>query len=416
MNNNNNACKCDVAIIGAGPSGAIAASILVQYGWNVVVVEREQFPRFSIGESLLPHAMEFIEQAGLLDAVHQHADELGFQFKNGAAFFRSGEHCDFDFEDKFSPGPGTTYQVKRAKFDQLLADESAKKGVDIRYQHTVKDVKISQDGVKVDVTHAQGDYQLEADFILDASGFGRVLPKLLDLEMPSSLFPRQAIFSHVKDNISDPNFDRNKILITVHPEIEDLWYWLIPFSDGTASLGVVARPECFNELPLEQQLMDFAFQDTNLSKLLANATVIQPARKIGGYSADVKSLYGERFALLGNAGEFLDPVFSSGVTIAMRSAATAAELVNKQLRGSDVDWENEYATEMKRGIEVFKHFVMSWYDTSLQNVIFFQGDGSEVKPMISSILAGYAWDIDNPFVKNTKRGIRLIAKLCTEDE
>ena len=408
---------CDVVIIGAGPAGAIAASMLVQDGWNTVVVERESFPRFSIGESLLPHCMEFIKQAGMLDALNANAEKLDFQFKNGAAFYRKGERSEFNFEDKFSAGPGTTFQVKRAAFDKLLADEASRIGADIRYQHSVEEVITHDEGATLKITTAEESYHLKARFVLDASGFGRVLPRLLDLHVPSDLPPRNAVFTHFKDNIkADANFDRNKILITVHPEIEDLWYWLIPFSDGTSSLGVVARPELFNdEHTLEEQLWDFIGQDDNLAELFKNAEILQPAKMIGGYAANVKSLYGPGFALLGNAGEFLDPVFSSGVTIAMRSAVTAAQLVTRELKGEQVDWQIEYADNLKKGIDVFKTFVTSWYDTSFQNVVFFQSEDTEIKPMITSILAGYAWDDSNPFVKSSRRGMRMLSKLCEAD-
>lgn len=408
---------CDVVIIGAGPSGAIAASMLVQDGWNTVVVERETFPRFSIGESLLPHCMEFIKQAGMLEALNANAEDLDFQFKNGAAFYRKGERSEFDFENKFSEGPGTTFQVKRAAFDKLLADEASKIGADIRYQHSVEEVLTHDKGATLKIATKDDSYQINARFVLDASGFGRVLPRLLDLNEPSDLPPRKAVFTHFKDNIkADANFDRNKILITVHPEIEDVWYWLIPFSDGTSSLGVVARPELFNdEESLETQLWAFIHQDDNLTELFKQAEITQPARMIGGYAANVKSLYGPGFALLGNAGEFLDPVFSSGVTIAMRSAVSAAQLVTRELKGEQVDWQVEYADSLKKGIDVFKTFVTSWYDTSFQNVVFFQSEDTEIKPMITSILAGYAWDDMNPFVKSSRRGMRMLTKLCEAD-
>ncbi|WP_339724029.1 NAD(P)/FAD-dependent oxidoreductase [uncultured Paraglaciecola sp.] len=408
---------CDVVIIGAGPAGAIAASMLVQDGWNTVVVERESFPRFSIGESLLPHCMEFVKQAGMLDALNANADKLEFQFKNGAAFYRKGERSEFDFENKFSDGPGTTFQVKRAAFDKLLADEASKFGADIRYQQSVEEVITHEGGATLKISAAGDSYHLKTRFVLDASGFGRVLPRLLDLNEPSDLPPRKAVFTHFKDNIkADANFDRNKILITVHPEIEDVWYWLIPFSDGTSSLGVVARPELFNdEETLEKQLWAFIHQDDNLTELFEHAEITQPARMIGGYSSNVKSLYGPNFALLGNAGEFLDPVFSSGVTIAMRSAVSAAQLVSRELNGEQVDWQSEYADSLKKGIDVFKTFVTSWYDTSFQNVVFFQSQDTEIKPMITSILAGYAWDESNPFVKSSRRGMRMLSKLCEAD-
>lgn len=408
---------CDVAIIGAGPAGAIASSILAQNNLKTVVIERETFPRFSIGESLLPQTMEFIEQAGMLEALINNAEELGFQYKDGAAFYRKGERSEFNFEQKFSPGPATTFQVKRAAFDKLLADEASKQGVDIRYQQSVCNIETDENGAKLEIESSDGKYQLQAKFVLDASGFGRVLSRLLDLETPSELGPRKAVFTHFKDNIPDSaNFDRNKILITVHPEIDDLWYWLIPFSDGTSSIGVVARPECFDEsISLESQLQKYINDDENLTELLVDAEILLPARIIGGYSSNVKSLHGPSYVLLGNAGEFLDPVFSSGVTIAMKSAVTAANLVVRQLNGQNVDWQTEFEDSMRKGIEVFKTFVTSWYNTSFQDVIFFQAKDSEIKPMITSILAGYAWDESNPFVKNSTRGVRMLTKLCAAD-
>lgn len=416
----------DVSIIGAGPSGAIAASLLMQKGWSVCLIEREHFPRFSIGESLLPHCMEIIEQANMLDALLANADKLGFQYKNGAAFHRAGNDCQFDFIKKFTDGPGTTFQVKRAGFDKLLADEAEKQGAEIRYGHSVTGFSSDDLGTALSVDGPEGSYQLKAKFTLDASGFGRVLPRLLNLEKDSVLTHRKAVFTHFKDNIGETpegdNFDRNKILITVHPTKADVWYWLIPFSDGTASIGMVGEDHYFldeqgADLPLDELLKKYLHEDANLSRLLAKAEIIAPVRTIGGYSADVTSLHGQNFALLGNAGEFLDPVFSSGVTIAMHSAMLAASVVDKQLSGQAVDWQDDFTVPLSKGIETFKHFVMAWYETSLQEVIFFSDEDTQVKPMICSILAGYAWDEKNPYVKNTKRRLSVLADICqTENE
>jgi len=415
----------DVSIIGAGPSGAIAASLLMQKGWSVCLIEREHFPRFSIGESLLPHCMEMLEQANMLEALLSNAEKLGFQYKNGAAFHRAGKDCHFDFVKKFTEGPGTTYQVKRAEFDKLLADEAQKQGAEIRYGHTVTDFSSDESGTLLSVDGPQGNYQVKAKFTLDASGFGRVLPRLLNLEKDSVLTNRKAVFTHFKDNMSETSagkdFDRNKILITVHPTKADVWYWLIPFSDGTASIGVVGEQHYFcnedgSELALEDVLNKYIHEDANLSTLLAKAEMIAPVRTIGGYSADVTSLHGQNFALLGNAGEFLDPVFSSGVTIAMHSAMLAADVVDKQLAGQAVDWQENFTVPLTKGIETFKHFVMAWYETSLQEVIFFSDEDTQVKPMICSILAGYAWDENNPYVKNTKRRLNVLADICQAEK
>ncbi|MDE3271998.1 NAD(P)/FAD-dependent oxidoreductase [Pseudoalteromonas sp. G4] len=409
--------KVDVVVIGAGPSGAVASSLLNKQGKQVIVLERETFPRFSIGESLLPQCMTYLAEAGLVDNLHEKADALGFQFKNGAAFEKSGEHTFFDFTDKFTEGPGTTYQVKRADFDKLLADGAAKQGVIIRYQHTVLEVTEHAEFMRLMVIDDSGEtYTIEAKFVLDASGFGRVLPRLLDLEKPSKFPVRSSYFTHVEDNIDDANFDRNKILITVHPKHPDVWYWLIPFSDGTASVGVVIEPSKVISPEREHDaiLFDYINQVPNLSRLLKNAKAIAPARQIKGYSADVTRLHGERFALLGNAGEFLDPVFSSGVTIALRSACLIAPVVNDLLEGKEVDLENDYAKPLKQGVDCFKTFVTAWYDGRFQDVIFHKEQDPQIRQMVCSILAGYAWDTSNPYVAQSERRLDVLAKLCKE--
>lgn len=405
----------DVIIIGAGPAGACAGSLLARAGKNVLCVERGHFPRFSIGESLLPHCMEFLAEAGLLDTLEQHAAELGFQFKNGAAFLKNGMRTEFDFTRKTSVGPGTTFQVKRAPFDQLLANAAAVQGVDIRYGLEVIDFSYPDDErVTLSVRNEQGEVsELTSRFVLDGSGFGRVLPKLLKLETPSGFPVRQACFCHIRDGIVDPSFDRNKILITVHPTQHDVWYWLIPFSDGTASLGVVGATSRFTEFEssaaaLWQKVTD----ETDLAALLANAEAINEVRSLTGYSANVGALAGDRYALLGNAGEFLDPVFSSGVTIALRSASTAVPLVLQQLAGEAVDWNSQYSIPLRKGINTFRQFVEAWYDGRFQDIIFSEQRQEQISQMISSILAGYAWDEKNPFVADTPRRLKTLSEIC----
>lgn len=401
----------DVLIIGAGPSGAVAAGLLRKKGWDVLVLEKQHFPRFSIGESLLPQCMEFVAEAGMTEAV----EAGGFQYKNGAAFHHAGCDTAFDFREKFSPGPGTTFQVERARFDQILAGEAEKAGADVRFGHEIVAVDFEGDMPRVDVQTDEGRaFQVSARFVLDASGFGRVLPRLLDLETPSSFPVRMSLFTHVEDRIDAVDHDRDKILITVHPEHHDVWYWLIPFGNGRSSLGVVARPEFVERYQGDagQRLQQIVHEDPNLARLLANAHWDTPAREIRGYSANVKQLWGRHFALLGNAAEFLDPVFSSGVTIAMKSASLAANVLNRQLRGEIVDWEAEFARPLKKGVDTFRTYVDGWYDGSFQDVIFAENPSVPVREMISSILAGYAWDTDNPYVSESRRRLRVLAELC----
>ncbi|MFJ3045516.1 NAD(P)/FAD-dependent oxidoreductase [Herbaspirillum chlorophenolicum] len=404
----------DILIIGAGPAGSVAAGLLRQLGHKVLIVERETFPRFSIGESLLPQSMEFIEQAGMLQAVVEH----GFQFKNGASFVRGEYHTDFDFRDKHSSGWGTTYQVPRADFDHILACEAQRQGTEIRYRHRVLEADFSgtQPVVRIaDESEPQPrPYVVHARFVLDASGFGRVLPRLLNLERPSGFPLRTAHFTHIQDGIAAGSFDRNKIRITVHPKHHDVWYWLIPFSNGRSSVGVVAEDTFIQHLDGDetQKLQALVHDDPSLHALLGQAVWDTPARKLTGYAANVVSLYGPGYALLGNAGEFLDPIFSSGVTIAMKSASLACDAVHRTLQGEVVDWEATYARPLKRGVDTFRTFVESWYAGGFQDVIFHERQETQIRRMISSILAGYAWDISNPFVAESKRRLTALEAIC----
>lgn len=402
----------EVLIVGAGPAGSLAAALLRQQGRQVLVLEREQFPRFSIGESLLPQSMAYLEQAGMLQVVV----EQGFQFKNGAAFMRDGDYTDFDFRDKFSEGWGTTWQVQRSVFDDVLAKQAEKVGATVRYRHEVTAVDLAGDSPRVTVKSPDGDmYQVEARFILDASGFGRILPRLLQLETPSKFPVRGAIFTHVADG-ADASFDRNKIRVTVHPRHGDVWFWTIPFSGGRCSLGVVAEPDFLHRYAGSEleRLRAIVAEDATLTDLLRNAVWDTPARQIVGYSANVASLAGKGYALLGNAGEFLDPVFSSGVTIAFKSASMACALLQRELDGETVDWQSEYDRPLRKGVDTFRAFVEAWYAGGFQTVIFYRKQQPDIRRMICSILAGYAWDTSNPLVKDTQRRLAALEALCSQ--
>jgi flavin-dependent dehydrogenase len=324
--------RTQVLIVGAGPAGSVAAAMLRKQGREVVMLEREQFPRFSIGESLLPQSMEYIEAAGLLRDVV----EAGFQHKNGATFVRGERQTEFDFRDRFSPGWGTTYQVQRADFDHLLAKGAQRMGADLRFGHEVLAVEPGETP-RVTARAPDGrEYVIEADFILDASGFARLLPRLLKLEAPSNFPARGAIFTHVQDNIPVGTFDRNKILITTHPEHVDVWYWTIPFSNGCCSLGVVAEKTFLDRYQGSdvERLQAIVGEDPNLTRLLANAKWdVMPVRQIMGYSSNVSSLWGPGYALLGNAGRVPRPGVLLGRDHCLQVGAARVGMPGAQVRG-----------------------------------------------------------------------------------
>ena len=400
----------DVLIIGAGPSGSMSAALLAKRGYDVLVLERQKFPRFSIGESLLASSAGMLQDAGMLDAVMNG----GFQFKNGAAFVRNEEYSEFNFADKFSEGLPFTFQVPRAQFDQVLADEAARSGARIRYEVEITAADVSGERPVI-TSKAGGEVETHRPrFVLDASGFGRTLPRLLDLDRPADFPERTAVFVHVKDNIVSGAFDRQKIRVGVHPTKMDVWSWLIPFSNGHCSLGVVASREHHARFPgtLEERLWALIAEEPPLRTLLSNAHAVRPVGEITGYASKVSRMHGPGFALLGNAAEFLDPVFSSGVTIAMKSATLAAGLLDRQFRGEAADWDAEFAEPLAYGVETFSSFVNGWYDGSLQDVIFFEHKDPAIRRMICSVLAGYAWDIKNPFT-GPQSGRRLRALAAT---
>ncbi|WP_261389760.1 NAD(P)/FAD-dependent oxidoreductase [Halomonas denitrificans] len=406
--------ETDIAIIGAGPSGAAAAAWLARKGYSVRVLERTHFPRFVIGESLLPQCMVHLDRCGLLDAAKAGA----YQAKNGAAFCRGEDYAAIDFRDKFSQGPGTTWQVPREDFDRRLIEGAQAAGARVDFGVSVTGFHADAIRPRLSCVDDSGQsFDVDARFVLDASGYGRVLAHLEALDRPSDLPPRCALFTHVEDHIDPALHDREKILIGVHPEHAGVWYWLIPFRDGRASVGVVASPEQLAQAGDndEQRLWSMLAQEPRYARLLKAATATREVQRISGYSADIRRLHGPGFAILGNAGEFLDPVFSSGVTIALDSALRAAPLVARQLEGETIDWQREFEHPLRQGVATFREFVDAWYDGRLPRVIFHPDQQPRVRQMIASVLAGYAWDTDNPFVAASRRRLTSLAERCKLD-
>ena len=402
----------DVVVVGAGPAGSVAAALLAQRGYQVLVLERQHFPRFSIGESLLAYSTQLLLEAGLLDAVLAG----GFQFKNGATFVCDEQYSEFNFANKITPGCSFTFQVVRSEFDHLLAREAERYGAAVRYGVEITAVDVGGDQPTVTSRTEAGDVLVHRPrFVLDASGFGRTLARLLDLEKPSSFPVRAARFCHVKDGIVAGAFDRQKIRIGINPKDRDVWSWLIPFPNGNSSLGIVATRDHLARYTGsdEQRFWALVGDEPKLRALLEHAHTVRPIGEIVGYAANVKTLHGPGFALLGNAAEFLDPVFSSGVTIALHSAKLAAAALDRQLRGEPVSWQHEFSEPLMFGIETFRTFVNGWYDGSLQDVIFHPDKAPSIHRMICSVLAGYAWDPANPYNgPQSARRLRAVAAMC----
>jgi len=400
--------KVDVLVIGAGPAGCIASSIINKQGFKVKVVEKEKFPRFVIGESLLPRVMDHLDEAGLLEAVKK----AGFQKKFGAKFVRGNEVCDFNFSDQFSKGWTWTWQVPRAQFDQILSQTVESMGVEVEHEAAVTKIEFKgTDSVATVVDKDGKEKQIEARFIVDASGYGRVIPRMFNLDKPSNFEPRKTHFTHFKDLKRPEGTDGNRITAVVH-ELRT-WIWIIPFSNGVTSVGFVADPEFYEEVvkdPVER-MRAIIDKDPNTRDRFKDAEMMMMPRSIEGYAISTKQLYGDGFVLCGNATEFLDPIFSSGVTFAMESGNKAGKLVCDTLNDKPVDWQKQYTDHMMQGINTFRSYVAAWYTGDLHDVFFSENPDPDIKKQICSVLAGYVWDLENPFVKKHEKAIVSLAKI-----
>ena len=401
--------KVDVLVIGAGPSGTVAASIINKAGFKTKIVEKEKFPRFVIGESLLPKCMEAFEAAGFLETIKAQ----GYQEKFGAKFVNSNKKVlDFSFSDQFTKGWTWTWQVPRANFDQLLAQEVEKMGVPVEYETAVSAIRFEQEhSVTTAICKDGTEKNIEARFIVDASGYGRVIPRLFNLDRPSNLPPRKTIFAHIADTKRTDYIEPNRILIIDHKP--GVWAWCIPFSNGITSCGFVGAPEFFEDFKgtPEEQLRSIIASEWSIADRFKDAEFIFEPKTLNGWSVATDKFYGDGFVLTGNVTEFLDPIFSSGVTLAATSSHIAANLVIRHLGGEAVDWEKEYMGRMMYGVDTFRSYIMAWYDGTLQKIFFSDEHNKEVQAQICSVLAGYVWDDQNPYVKNHKTALARLARL-----
>lgn len=398
----------EVLIIGAGPSGSVAASYLHNNGVKVKVVEKSTFPRFVIGESLLPRCMDHFDEVDLLQPLK----DFGFEVKSGARFMRGEEICNFDFAKKHGEGWDWTWQVPRADFDTILTNTLIERGVDIAFEQEVTDVVITDEGSTISLKNNKGEIsKIFAKFIIDSSGYGRVLPRILDLDKPSPLPKHSSIFAHVNDPKRPEGVEGT--LITFDVLSKETWLWVIPFSNGHTSIGLVGPTEYMDSFKgtNEEKLKEIINLSTYYRDRFDGVDINFEPKLIKNYSKSVKQIYGKGYALTGNSAEFLDPVFSSGVTFATESALLAAKLAAKELKGEKVNWEVEYYEYIKEGVDVFSTYVKEWYTGNLQKIFFHRPENPEIKKQICAVLAGYVWDKTNPFVKNHNRLVRTVAKV-----
>jgi FADH2-dependent halogenase len=331
----------DVAIIGGGPAGSTAATVLARAGLKTLILEREKFPRFHIGESLLPLNQELFETLGL-DAVLR---DQKFVQKYGGQFVSNDGKVERAF-DFFQGGLGRdtfAYEVERETFDHLLLKHATAQGAEVREETTVLEVEPSADkSCRLKVRIGGVDSTIEAKAVIDASGQSSLLAKMFDLRVKHPSHQKMAIFTRYKGGVRRPGRMEGNIDIVLGA---GCWFWVIPLRDDILSIGCVANIATWKASGLTaEQFYEKAVQSSPyvLSRLQP-ATKLETIYTASNYSYSSKSLSGDGFVLVGDAAEFLDPIFSTGVILAMRSGQRAAQDLAKTLKAGREPRAAEFA-------------------------------------------------------------------------
>ena len=362
----------DVAVIGGGPAGSTTACRLARAGRRVLLLERDRFPRFHVGESLLATVNDVLEEIGAADLVRAR----GFTAKWGATFVRGdGNHERFaDFSVAAEVRTPQTWQVPRAEFDELLLRHAAASGADVREGHRVVDVALDADGVTVSFRDAQdrpGEVRVAA--VVDASGRVGVLARKFDLRVEEPGLDNIAVFAHYSGVPRAEGRRAGDIRIVARDDLG--WFWLIPISAALMSVGVVLPRAAYDALPrmMPEALLEHVIRETpDVARLMRAARREWPVRVEKDFSFGARAYAGDRYVVVGDAGSFLDPVFSTGVAIALESGVEAGRALDAALASGDLS-ARAFATFDRRQrlrYRAFRRFVLAFYTPGFRYLFF----------------------------------------------
>lgn len=382
--------KTDVLIIGGGPAGTTFGTLMKKRGFEVTLLEKGHHPRFHIGESLLPMNLPILERLGVLDQVKA----IGVT-KPGADFTVGNSHTEaqtFHFSEALGDSPGSAFEVRRAEFDQILFENCRNSGVNAIEGMKVNHVEITTDEThKVTAIDSNGQEQVwEAGFLLDASGRDTFLSSKNGWKKPNRKHASAAVFGHFKGVKRRSGPDQGNISIYW---FESGWIWMIPLQDDIMSIGAVSYPEHLRTRKgsLDEFLLETLESMTETRERMVGARALMPAQATGNYSYLSERMHGPGFLMVGDAFAFIDPVFSSGVYLAMHGAEQGVPVAEAWLSGNRGRYKRackDYQQEIQRGIADFSWFIYR-FTTPVMKALFSNPRNSlKVVQAVTSMLAG----------------------------
>lgn len=381
----------DVTIVGGGPAGSCAAAFAQQAGLSVLLLEKEPFPRFRIGESLLPQGNPVLRATGVWPELVR----AGFIEKRGAVFFTAdgSQEREIVFADGIVPGLESTFQVERSRFDALLLDHARRLGVQVRLPATVTAVEETAAHVIASYRDEEGDHRVESRWLLDGSGRDRLFPSPLKRDIdPSRLARRVAIYSHFSGVSRAPGAQAGH---TVVVRVGNGWFWLIPIDDDRTSIGLVTTVHAMraSRLPPAALFEREVEASPKLRELMRGSSPVFEFKLTADYSYFHRTLARGRVVLLGDAAGFFDPIFSSGVYLACRSAQVAvamitrAEAAGRPLRAAEC---RRYARAIKGHARVFEKLINAFYDNDSFSVFLSPRPPFGIDRGVNAIVAGHS--------------------------